>query len=191
MKLMKMFGLLAVAAALMAFVGTASASVFTSPKGTIYTSTFKATSTNFVLHGSFTSIECKHSSVEGKVEQHGMVAGTTVNAGGKVSSLTFSGCTGGTMTPVINPGTLVINSKAEVYSNGLEFTAHTSVGECIFTSANTKLGIFNSSANDTSSATWGLGSATVHRTGGSFFCGTWGTLTGSYTFAQPLPLYLN
>ena len=82
MKYAKMLGLLAVAAAaLMAFAGVASATTLTSPSGTTYTSTIKATSEGTTtLHNSSLGIavSCEESTVEGKVEKHG--SGVTVPA---------------------------------------------------------------------------------------------------------------
>jgi ribosomal protein S27E len=82
MKYIKIPGLLAVAAAaLLVFAGTASATAHTSPAGTTYTAIIKATSSNTVLHGAFTSVSCATSSFEGKVEAHGATAVSCRNSG--------------------------------------------------------------------------------------------------------------
>jgi hypothetical protein len=187
MKYIKMLGLLAVAAAaLMAFAGTASAVQLTSPAGTTYTGKIKASSTDSVLHGSFTSVSCAEAGVEGEVESHG---GSTVS--GPIKTLSFGDCTGGEVTTVKNAGTLSINSKGEVFSTGAEVKVHTSVGECIFTTSGTKVGTFTSSPTSTSHATMSMSSASIPRTGGSFFCGSSGVWTGSYTVTSPVPLILD
>jgi hypothetical protein len=190
MKHVKMLGLLAVAAAaLMAFAGTASATTLTSPAGTAYTSTIKATSTHSSLHGSFISVTCTHSAVEGKVETHG--AGVT--AGGKISSLSFGGCnyavtvkkTGSLEVHYANSG----GGTGTVTSTGAEIAIHTSIGECIFTTSATDIGYLVGST--TKHATLEIGSAAIPRTGGSFFCGSSGEWTGDYTVTTPSTLYVD
>jgi hypothetical protein len=90
MKYVRILGLSAViAAALMAFAGTASADLVTSPAGTTYTGTLKAEAEGHtVIDNPIAKIECA-STFEGKVESHG--AG--VEASGKTANLTFTGCT--------------------------------------------------------------------------------------------------
>ena len=181
MKYVKMLGLLAMAAAaLMAFAGTASASTLTSPKGTTYTGNITATSTNSKLHGSFVTVECSHSEAKGKVEEHG-----AVDAGGKVSSLTFTGCN--YVTTVTATGKLNINSSNAVFSSGAVIHVHTSVGTCTFTTNATQVGTLTEGAG----ATLDINSAKIPRTGGNFLCGSSGTMTGNYTITTPSSLYLD
>jgi hypothetical protein len=176
MKYIKMLGLLAVAAAaLMAFAGPASATTLTSPKGTTYTSSIVATSTNSKLDGSFVTVECSHSEAKGTVEQHG--AG--VPAGGNVSTLTFTGCN--YEVTVTKRGHLTIHSNNEVTSNGAVIDIHTSVGTCTFTTSNTPIGTLTEGAG----ATLDINSAKIPRTGGSFLCGGSGTWTGNYSVKTP------
>jgi hypothetical protein len=64
-------------AALMVFAASAFATTLTSPTGTTYTSTFKAVvdsnekAVSPTFDGSFTTITCKKSTIEGKIERHG------------------------------------------------------------------------------------------------------------------------
>jgi hypothetical protein len=181
MKYIKMLGLLAVAAAaLMAFAGTAAATVLTSPHGTVYTGKIEAESEKTTsLHGSFTTVSCAHSTVVGKVEEHG----ATSTAGGKVSSLTFSECN--FPVSVKKAGTLQIHSNGAVTSSGAEITIETSIANCIFTTTNTTAGTFTGSTTTGKTATLDINSAAIPRTGHSIFCGSSGTWTGSYEVTNP------
>jgi hypothetical protein len=182
MKHVKILGLLAVAAAaLMAFAGVATASTLTSPAGTTYTSTIKASAGSTSLDGSFTTVTCNKSTTEGKVEQHG----ASVNAGGNVSSLTFSECN--FPTKVVKAGKLEITSTSEVISTGAEISIETSVGTCVFTTNNTKVGTFTGGTP----ASMDIASAKIPRTGGNFLCGSSGTWTGSYTVNTPSTLLVD
>ena len=192
MKYAKMLGLLAVAVtALMAFAGVASATILTSPAGTTYTSTIKATSTESSLDGAFVTVTCKHSAVEGKVESHG--AGVT--AGGKISSLTFTECNFPTtvkkagsleihttkVTDANGEVTEPVNGNGTLTSTGAEIEIATSVGTCIFTTSATDVGTVTGGTT----AKLDIASAKIPRTGGNFLCGSSGTWTGSYTINTP------
>lgn len=194
MKYGKMLGLLAVAAAaLMAFVGTASATQLTSPSGTVYTSTISATAGVTELHGSFVTVKCNKSSVSGSVEGHG----TSVTAGGLISTLTFSECN--FPVTVKKAGSLEIhteytteedghktqkltaNGNGTLTSDGAEITIQTSIANCIFTTSGTDIGTLTGGTT----AKLDINSAAIPRTGHSVFCGSSGTWTGSYTVNTP------
>ncbi|HXR61111.1 MAG TPA: hypothetical protein VN732_07290, partial [Solirubrobacterales bacterium] len=179
------------AAALTAFVGTASATTVTSPTGTAFSGTIKATSTNSALDGPFTTVACSHSLFEGKIEVNGAKdsKGNTLPASGTVTNLTFTGCN--YEVKVIKTGTLSVNTANEVTSNGAEITVLTSVGDCIFTTNSTKVGTVTDSPNDASSASMDINSASIPRTGGNFLCGSFGTWTGNYTVSSPVPLVVD
>ena len=174
--------LIVAAAALMAFATTASASTLTSPEGTTYTGEIVATSTNSEIHMTFVSIKCSHSGIKFKVEQHG-----AANAGGKVSSLTFTGCN--YSTTVIKPGSLEITSSNAILSKGFEIAIHTSVGTCIITTfeTGTNVGTLSEGKN----ASWNINAAKIPRTGGNFLCGSSMTWTGSYDFTTPNDLWVD
>ena len=179
---MKHFKTLIIAvAALMAFAGTASASTLTSPEGTTYTGSIVATSSNSQFHGSFVTIGCGHSEIKGNVEQHG--AG--VNAGGKISYWTLNGCNY-SMT-IKNRGTLAIDSSNNIVSTGAEIEIHTSVGRCVLTTNNTKVGTLVEGMN----AYWSINSAAIPRTGGNFLCGSTMIWTGSFDFTTPNDLWVD
>jgi hypothetical protein len=185
MKYVKMLGLLAVAAAaMMAFAGVASATTVKSG-GANYTSTITAESSNSKLHGSFITVSCTGSHVEGKVESHG--AGVT--AEGKIGKLSFSGCNY-TVT-VKKTGSLIAHTgttpNGTLTSTGAEIAIHTSVGECVFTTSSTPIGTLTGGNN----ATLDIDSSAIPRTGGSFFCGSSGEWTGNYTVSVPSNLTLH
>lgn len=171
MKFAKLGLLAAAVAALMAFVGSSSATTLTAPEGTTYTGGLTVTSTNLKLDGAFVTVECSHSQAKANVEGHG--AGNDVT--GKLSSLTFTGCN--YTTTVKNAGSLAVNSSNGVSSTGASVEVTTSVGTCVFTTNNTSVG----SLTEGSSSTLDINSAKIPRTGGNFLCGSSGTLTGSYS----------
>ncbi len=197
MKYIKMLGLLAVAAtALMAFAGTATASTATSPKGTVYTGTYKAEVEGSVkLDGTFVTVQCNQSTIEGQVEQHG----ANVTTGGKITSMTFSECN--YAVTVLRNGTLEahqtgskgFDADGTVTSTGLEFTLHTSVGICTFTTNNTDVGTGTLTSSDTTggNATLDIATSKIPRTAGNFLCGSSGSLTGSYKVVTPSTLYID
>jgi hypothetical protein len=170
------------AAALMACAGTASATTVTSPVGTTYTSTIKMASANLSMHGAFLSISCTSSAMEGKIESHGAAA----TAEGDLSSFTMSGCN--YAATVKKAGKLIFHATAggngTVTWTGAEWVMHTSLGECVFTTSGTDLGTFTGGTG----AKLDVTAASVPRTGGSFFCGSTGELTGSYTVETPSSL---
>jgi hypothetical protein len=189
MKYVKMLGLLAVAAAaLMAFAGTASATTVTSPTGTTYTSTIKASAGTTELHGSFITVSCKKSTVEGSVESHG--AATT--AGGAISSLTFSECN--FPVKVLKAGSLEVHGisgteNGTLTSKNAEITIETSIANCIFTTKaeGTDVGTLTGG----SPAKLDINSASIPRTGHSVFCGGSGTWTGGYEVTTPTSVFID
>ena len=207
MKCVKILGLLAVAAAsLMAFAGPASATTLTSGTGTVYTSTIKAeASSTPTLDGSFTTVTCKKSTVEGKVEKHG--AGITVS--GNISTLSFGECN--FPVTVIKTGSLEVHPITEVKtetkidhpeckstectgtltSTGAEVTVATSVGSCIFTTSATSVGTVTPTNDTGGNAILDIGSSPIPRTGGNFLCGSSATWTGAYKVVTPSSLWID
>jgi hypothetical protein len=186
MNYLKMLGTAVLAmVAVTALAGSASATSLTSPQGTTYTSTFKAQSSHLQMHGSFTTVTCSSSAVEGKLETHG----SSVTAGGKLSSLTFSGCN--YSVTVLKAGSVQVHSGGTVTSSGAEVKAHTSVGECVFTTNATDVGTGTGTKTTGGNAVLDIPSVTIPRTGGSFFCGSSATATGSYTVTTPSTLFLD
>jgi hypothetical protein len=180
----KVLGLFALAvAALMALAGTASATVLTSPSGTLYTGEIAATAGTTELHGSFVTVSCKKSSVSGsKVESHG----AAVTAKGAISSLTFSECN--FPVKVLKAGAIEIHEKqgsgnldGTLTSSGAEITIETSIANCLFTTSNSDIGTLTGGTT----ATLDINSVGIPRTGHSVFCGSKGTWTGSYTVNTP------
>jgi len=193
MKYMKILGLAAMAlAALMAMAGTASATSITSPAGTTYTSTIKAenegTITLTSVFGGFGAVSCKKSTVEGKVETHG----AAVTAGGKITGLTFTECSGGTPTsPVTTPGTLEVHRNADgsgaLTSKSASVVIHgTAFGTCTFTtsSTGTSLGTLTTTTQTGGKATLDIKASIASA------CGT-GTWEGSYVVTTPSTLLID
>ena len=199
MKYAKILGLAAMAmAALMAFAGTASATQVTSPSGTVYTSTIKSESEGATKleseFGTFGTIECSESKVEGKVESHG----TSVTTVGKISSLTFGGvCHGGTPTsPVAEPGSLevhtegsTVNGNGTLTSSGAKVIVHnTAVGTCTFETSNTDIGTLTGSNHTGGNATLDINGKVIRVAGTNPFCGSTSTWNGSYKVTTPSTL---
>jgi hypothetical protein len=190
MKYIKMLGLLAVSAAtLMAFAGTASATSITSndPKDPATPTITAINEGHVTLHGAFTSVTCAESHVAGKVEKHGV----NVTASGKIATLSFGSCTGGTPT-VKNAGELEVHAisptgNGTLTSTGAVIEIHTSVGLCTFTTNATHIGTLTGSNNvsPVGNATLDINSANIPRTGGSFLCGSNGVWTGFYRVTNP------
>jgi hypothetical protein len=188
MKHVKTLALAAVAAALLATAGTASATELTSPSGTRYTGILKAESEGAVsFHGPFTTVTCNNSTLEGKVEQHG--PGKTV--AGNLSTVTFTSCS--FPVTVLKKGFLEFHNIAgtndgTVTWGGGEFTIQTSIASCLWGTAATDIGRLTSAPSNTGHATLDIGSAGIPRTGHSFFCGPSATWTGFYKFTSPTGL---
>jgi hypothetical protein len=191
MKHLKMLGLaVALAAvALTTCVGVASADKFTAPTGTTYTSTIKTSSEGkFSLHGPFVSIECNKSSFEAKAEKHGL----TLDAGGPISSLTFSECT--FPLKVLKPGSFDVNEegggKGDFQLFGTELTAETSIANCLWTAASggSTVGSFTGTSVKNGHALIDFSTGEIPRTGHSVFCGSVGYLVGTYKVTTPTEL---
>ena len=191
----KMLALLtAVAAALMGFAGSASATTVTSPPGVSYTGHIEASSENghIVIHfGNGITIECG-GFLTGSITSHG--AGVT--ASGPITTMSFPGCTGGDTVTIVagSAGSIEFHSigggNATLTSTGATVTTidgATSVA-CGFTTASTHLGVVTGASTSTGHATLDLNSAKITRTHDSILCGTSGTWTGNYKVNTPTGL---
>jgi hypothetical protein len=188
MKHMKMLGLLATAAAaLMAFAGTASADLVTSPPGTTYSGALQATSTNATLHNGVGTISC-HSTVKGSITGQGV--GTEVH--GTNSYLDFVSCAGGTVhNATIKPGLFTLDvtktNHGTLYSSGASVTVTMLGQECGYETNNTNIGTVTAGGEH---AVLDI-SANLLKTHGGFFCGNTGNWTGSYTLTTPTNVHLD
>ena len=184
MKYLKMFGLLAVAmAALMAFAGTAAATLLTSSQGP--TPTIKALSTNATLHNAVGTISCE-SFIEGTVQNHG--PGKPVS--GKVDHLTFGPCVGGSVhNASIKSGELSVTAlgagDGTVTSSGATVMVTMFGVECGYTTEGTHIGTLTDGEHAILDIT-----ASLKRTEGSggVFCDSTANLTGSYRVNSPTNL---
>lgn len=186
MKYLKILTVAAVAAAaLMAFVGSASATVVefengkTAAVGTTLTSMLKEGEA--ILKSSFIGeVKCKNSTVEGEVTNAG---GATETVKGKITNLTFGECNA--KVEVLKNGTLEIHATGEgngtLTSNGTEVTTELSGIHCIFTTNNTNVGTVTG-AMGTAMQVFTAKSAAIPRTGGrsGAFCGTSASWNATY-----------
>ena len=185
MKYLKMFGLAALAAALMAFfaVGTASATILEDDSQKLSTNSLITAESEGTteLHPPFGSINCKKSHVGGKTTNEG---GAGVNVSGDITALSWGECNA-TVT-VLQKGTLSIahtsGSNGTLSGTGQQVTVVYLGFHCIFSTNNTKLGTVTGGTTATLDI-----EATIPRTGGNSgaFCGTTAQWTGSYSVSTP------
>jgi hypothetical protein len=191
MKFVKMLGLLAVAAsALMAFAGTASADILTSPTGTLYTGKIHAHSEGHaILHNPIAKIECT-STVGGEVTSHGPGQKVT----GHISTLNFTNCTDNWHVTVVAAGHLSVEWIAggsgydgDVYSNGATVEATRFGISCRYATNTTTVGRLTAGSTPTMDI-----DADIPFHSGSVFCGSGATeWTGNYTVSTPASLYVD
>jgi hypothetical protein len=188
MKSLRSLGLLAVSICLAAALpAAASATELMSGSGMVTSgSTVSAESEGSISFTGPAGVECTGSSVSLKTTNTGG-ASETVKA--NVETLDYTGCNQ-TVT-VLAKGTLEIHTQGEggngtLTSSGTELTIKwTSLGiDCIYSTSSTDLGTLTGSTTTASTATIDV-SATVPRTGGSFFCGSTGKWEGSYKVTTP------
>ena len=187
MKYIKILGLMAVAAAaLMAFAGTAAATVLEGKEGNLPKGTkIDSTGTNAVLKAGFATIECAHSEVDGTTSNAGG-AGETVE--GNISNLTFKECNA--TVNVIKKGKLIVHyssgSNGTVTSEGAEVTVETGGISCTYgTPTATSIGTLSGGSPAKLNA-----SAALTRVAGSFLCANPASWTATYTVTSPNPLYV-
>jgi len=198
MRHLKIIGLLAVAAtAIMAFVGVGSAAaevLWTRNSGGTLTTVATGTALKSSLESGTSALlkdtaggvndTCTGSTVEGKVETN-----SGGSAGGKVSSLTFTGCSH--TTDVLAPGSLSIKriagtTNGTVTSSGARVTIKSTIFgiSCVAnTGAGTTIGTLTGAATNTASATMDINAVITLENG----CGD-STWTGSYLVTSPLGL---
>jgi hypothetical protein len=193
MKYLKMIGLAALAAALMAMVvaGSASATTLTGAGGTLLgsgTAIASEAEGTTVLHPPFGDIECNKSTVNGKTTTAG---GSTTTVSGNIEALTFTECNA-TVT-VLTKGTLEIhtqnstaNNNGTLTSSGTEVTVEFFGTHCIFKTSGTDIGTLTGSGTTGGNATFDI-AATIPRTGGrsGAFCGSTAQWTGNYKITNP------
>jgi hypothetical protein len=208
MKYVKMLGLLAVAAAaLMAFAGTASATlteVTPEEKGTHNATTVHGQSSGATSLTGTVAVTCQKSTVGGTITTN-----DANEASGPVETLTFEEC-GTDTVEVITKGTLKITDSAAnattgtVSSNGAKVTILLHRGfplnttHCIYKTTNTTLGTFTESHHDPEgpegsypTATLHINSISLEREDTSFGCGEHSTWEGTYTLENPRTLLLD
>jgi hypothetical protein len=203
MKYVKMLGLAAVAAAaLMAFVGSSSASaavLCTTPAGTTCPTgwaepggtTLHAVNVGVVkLTTSFKNIECTESTVHGTTTNEG---GPNEPVVGHIETLTFGGCN--CTVTVINKGSLEVEwssgNNGTVKSKGAEVTASCSTifgnVHCIYeTGAGTSLG----TATGGEELQMDISENNIPRQATSALCAEKANWDATYKVTSPKPLYI-
>ena len=181
---------LLITAMVTAFGGAASANPLTSPAGSTYTGSLKGEAEGKIsIHNSSlgVTVTCEESILEGNVESH-----NSLTAGGSLTKFTLAKCGADTVT-ILKSGALEIHgttgSDGTVTWTGAEITVKNgSTGvSCIYKTTATDIGTLTGGTP----ATLDLGSTTLPREGDNIFCGTKGTLTGSYKFTTPSTLLVD
>jgi len=184
MKILKTLGLLlVVAAALLAFAGSASAApTLTSPSGTEYTGTIHAT----LQSGTSTLIKagiedtCTESTASGTVSTN-----NETNAEEALSTLTLGKCTQHTL--IIITGFWIFDNTGALYASGLRIEIIvTGIATCFYgqeSGSPVKIGTLTGGTT----AKLAVNTTTLQRLSGSntFFCASAGTWTGSYVVTTP------
>jgi len=182
MKYAKILGLLAVAAAaLMAFAGTASATI--TVNGSAYSGHIEATSTNTELDGTV-DVKCAKSIVTGNVSN-----GATTSA---VTTLDFTEC-GSDTVEVTRGGSLRVDSSGTVYSEDAEVTVtvHRSIfgfpvtTHCEYVTAKNPGTDIGTLTEHVSPPQVHLIGANIPQTETDSGCGANAQWTGTYTFTTP------
>ncbi|HEU4737663.1 MAG TPA: hypothetical protein VFS54_01135 [Solirubrobacterales bacterium] len=198
MKYVKILGLLAVAAAaMMAFAASASATyVTTTTGGAVATPSLHAVNEggHVVLANAIANIECS-STAEGKVESHGhtVVESKTkldnVPATGKLSSLSFTGCTNSWHVTVTANGSLSVNwtsgHNGTATSTGTKVTTTRLGVTCNYETNNTAIGTVTGGAT----ATLDISASIPIASGSSGLCGS-GNAKWSGSYVTTAPLYI-
>jgi hypothetical protein len=176
------------AASLMAFAGTASADIVTSPTGHIWGAAFHASAEgHVVLDNPIAEIRCPSTIGGGHISQ-----GQGTKASIAVSTLSFNGCTEW-HTTVVNGGVLSIEHLTGTQYDGDVYWDGATV-------EGTRFGITCRYATDTTTVgrLTGGNPATLHIDAeidihsGSFLCGSSATTwTGSYLVTAPASLYVD
>lgn len=180
---------MAVAIAMLASAVNASATIVTADGTTFTGPEFKGSneSGHIRLHNPAANIECQ-SSFAGTIQQHGQ----SVTAESALSSLTFTGCTGGWTVTVNWPGVLIAhttsgNNATLTWIGGTISATNDALGITCRYAAPTgaDIGTVTSSTSTGSTATIDVsGSLPFH--GGSIFCGSGASAwTGAYLVTAP------
>jgi len=198
MKYLKILSLAAVAAtALMAFASSASATVLTSPKGTVLPAgttieaTLKAGTSASLLGGGFTLDTCTKASVTGKTSNTGSATETVSGTLAK-ENIKWESCTHPTTT--LTGGSLEIHvigsgPNGTLTAKGVEVhIAETPVGTCVYRAPSTglDLGTLTGSSSTGSTAVMDINAKVPkNSTLSGAFCPAEGEWKGEYVVTNP------
>lgn len=203
MKNMKLLGLLVIAAAaLMAFVGTASATELTSPKGTKLEvgAVVKAQSEGSITLDGTVKITCTNVTGDGKITNAG---GPSATVDGLPNLVVWTGCGSGDTITVLKTGSGELHSlgggEGTLTSSGAEITVqlHRSVlgfpitTHCIYRTENTHVGRVKDSSVTGSTPTVEIGTTPIAQVATDGACGNDAVLTGNVVVSSPDLVYID
>jgi hypothetical protein len=191
MKYIKSLGLFAVAAAMMAFASSASATTLTDSSGSSTPKVhFVAANKHIEIHNNIVNIQC-NSILSGTVP-----TATEGGAGKSVSwtlaTASFSECTNEWVVDTVAAGSLEMHYKepkgthnvGTLTSTGMKLTATRAGLSCIYETNKTPLGTVTGGEPATLAV-----SANIPRVGGSFLCGgALAAMTGTYEAGPTLKI---
>lgn len=185
---LKMLGVAVIAVALLGIgAGSASATVLTSPKGTVLPAGSEidmSAESSLTLKMGFTNVTCTESTMRWKT---GNAGSSTETVKGKLELLTFANCSGVTYVGLSN-GSLEFHATSSgngtLTSTGWEFTVNAFGTSCVYATNNTNLGTVTGSVATGSTATLDL-KTTLKKVGGGFACAVEAPWEGSYVFTKP------
>jgi hypothetical protein len=202
MKHLKIMGLAAVAvAAMMAFAGTASATILTSPAGTKYEGEIRSSAeTSLTLKAGFANITCTESTVAGTPKNFGSATETvsgpigTLSFGNANHECVLAGSKTVAIVTVISNGNLEIHTQeAKENGNGTLTGSGSKVKievpslgtTCVYgTGTGLDLGTLTGSRNTGTTATMDI-NAELSREEGGFTCANPAHWEGSYKVTVP------
>jgi hypothetical protein len=191
MKHLKMLGLFAMAAALMAFAGSASAQTFTSPAGTEYTGNISSTlEGSALLKAGIAEITCTAGTVSGS-----LTTNANTWAAGSITGVSFSSCREGqTVDTLNNKGFLTILGGIHTASGtGTEVTTAVAGASCVYGLGETSnsLGTATNSGSGSTAKVTLFVNAKLPKISGGFLCANPASWTASYLVTSPSPSVLD
>jgi len=188
MKHLKMLGLFAMAAAaLMAFAGSASAATFTSPTGTAYSGTLKASlQGSALLKAGFAEITCTEGEVHGDVTTN-----NDTHATGPITLVSFAKCGSATVDTLSSTGTITIEKGTHTVSGtGVQVTTAVAGTSCVYgLGTGTDLGTAtNTIVNSKDVVTLDV-NAKLPKEAGGFLCASPAAWTANYIVTTPAESY--
>jgi hypothetical protein len=190
MKHLKTLGLFVMAAASLAFAGSASAATFTSPTGTAYTGTFDATlEGSSLFEAGFANITCTGTAIHGT-----LTTNNDTHAALDITQVKHEQCGSATFDTLNNNGTLTIaKSTTAVTGTGTEVTTSMFGTSCVYGFGGTPTALGTASNTVTSGVdkvTLKI-SAKLPKISGGFLCASPASWTASFIVTTPTTSYVH